>query len=61
MATIQDALAEFKKHNFQLAEKIAIENIKTNPSNMAQILAAIFKITGHLDILSAPDSLRSLS
>lgn len=58
MATIQDSLAEFKKHNFKLAEKIAIENIKTNPQNMAQILAAIFKITGHLDILSAPDEVK---
>ena len=55
MATIQDSLNEFKKRNFALAEKIAIENIATNPKNMAQILATIFKITGHLDILSAPD------
>ncbi len=53
MATIQDSLNEFKKHNFALAEKIAIENIETNPRNMAQILATIYKITGHLDILSA--------
>ncbi len=58
MASIQESLNEFKKHNFQLAEKIAIENIETNPKNMAQILATIFKITGHLDILSAPDDIK---